>query len=97
MAAVFLHTFPANALRPAYEALAARHGHRVYPVVSYEGRNCYVTGSQRIRQNRPGRGFYNSVSVHFVDDDSTRQIPAGQFAKGAREALAPNTQSVESV
>lgn len=86
-AAVILHTFPATPIRPAYQAFAVVHGMNVYPVVSYEGRNCYVTGSQRLRQNVAGRGYYNSLSVHFVDDGSIRCIPAGKFSKRARAAI----------
>jgi hypothetical protein len=75
----FLHTFTATPIREGYVAPAVRHGLNVYPVLNFEGRDCYITGSQRIRQNVAGRGYYNSLSVHFLDDGSIRQIPAGKF------------------
>ncbi len=84
----FVHTFPATPVRPAYEGLAVRHGLAVYPVVSYHGRLCYVTGSQRLRR-RKGWNYFNSLSVHYLDGTS-EQIPCGKFNKDARSAPVPS-------
>lgn len=85
----FMHTFPGSPVRPSYLGLAVRHGLNVYPVVSFDGRDCYVTGSQRINR-KAGWGFFNSLTVNFLDG-TTQQIPAGEFSKKARAALAKAT------
>jgi len=70
--------------------MAVRHGMNVYPVVSYLGRDCYVTGSQRVRR-KEGWGYFNSLSVNFLDG-TIEQIPAATFSKGVRAAIAKATQ-----
>lgn len=84
-AETFVHEFksPIN----CYRAVAVRHGRNVYQVSVYEGRQCYVTDSQRIRN--PRGGYFNSLSVHFLDDGSHRCIPAGRFNKAAKSAPLP--------
>ena len=90
----FMHTFPATPICAAYQALAVRHGFNVYPVVSYEGRNCYIVSSQRLRQNVVGRGYYNSLTVKFLDG-SGMQIPAGKFAKKVKAAIVNDTNDTK--
>jgi hypothetical protein len=86
----FVHEFksPIN----CYKALAVRHGHLVRPVAVYEGRQCYVTGSVRVRGSKAGHGFHNKLSVHFLDDCSIQMIPAGRFSKAAKNAPLPVEQ-----
>lgn len=81
-----MHTFPGNAVCPSYEALAVLYGRNWYPVYSYEGRDCFVVGSQRISRRAVGRTSYNSYSVHFLDG-SMEQVPAGKFNRTARAAI----------
>lgn len=45
MLEVFTHTFPATKTRPAYTCRAVMVHGREVPLCTYEGRECYVTGS----------------------------------------------------
>jgi hypothetical protein len=84
-AQTFVHEFVSPINR--YKALAVRHGLNVYAIVSYEGRQCYVTGSTRVLQR--GRCYHNRLSVHFLDDGSTQSIPAGRFSSKAKSVPIP--------
>jgi hypothetical protein len=76
----FIHTFPATPVSPAYEALAARRGFNAYPIVIFEGRQCFAFGSFRCWGGK-GRGYYNQVQIQFLDNGETRCVPGGQFAR----------------
>lgn len=78
-----LHTFPATPVSPAYEALAVQHGFNFYQVAIFEGRQCYAFGSQRVWGGK-GRGYHNRVSIRFLDTGEYRNVPGGEFAKGAK-------------
>lgn len=79
-----MHVFPATPVSPAYEALAVQHGFNFYPVAVFEGRQCYVYGSQRVFGGK-GRGYHNRVSIRFVDNGEYRNVPGGEFAKKAKK------------
>jgi hypothetical protein len=83
MIETFMHTFPATPVSSAYEALAVRHGFNAYPVVTFEGRQCYVFNSFRCFGGK-GRGYHNRVQVKFLDNDEIRSVPCGEFAKKAK-------------
>lgn len=74
-----LHEFPATPIREAHTALAVHYGLNWYPVVSFGGRNCFVSSVQRVWGGK-GRKYYNSFSVHFLDG-KIEQIPAAKFNK----------------
>lgn len=79
----FMHTFPATPVSPAYEALAVRHGFNTYPVVVFEGRQCYAFNTFRCSGGK-GRAYHNRVQVKFIDNGELRSIPGGEFAKKAK-------------
>jgi hypothetical protein len=79
----FMHTFSKTPVSPAYEALAARHGLNTYQVAVFEGRQCYVFNSFRCFGGK-GRGYHNRVQVKFLDNDEIRTMPAGEWAKRAK-------------
>lgn len=85
----FLATFRDN-LNGEWKAMAVVHGLNTYALAMYEGRPCYVTGSQRISRRNQGRSAYNSYSVHFLDG-SCQQIPAGRFNKAVKPYPQPST------
>lgn len=62
-----------------------RHGLNDYPVVSFEGRNCYTVGFHRMRR-RKGWGYFNNLIVHFLDG-RVEMIPAGRFNSKVKEAV----------
>lgn len=76
-------TIPATPISPAYETLCADLPGKAMPIVSYNGRACFVVAQGRTRV-KVGYRFYNYLVVRFVDDGSSMSIPAGQFAKGCR-------------
>ncbi len=78
-----LHIFPANPCRSAYEALAVQHGLNFYPVAVFEGRQCYVHNSYRVHGGK-GRGYHDRVAVRFLDTGEHRSVPAGEWAKKAK-------------
>jgi hypothetical protein len=48
------------------------------------GRPAKVSDIGRVRQNIPGRRFYNLVSIKFLDtEEPAITMPAGKFAKWA--------------
>lgn len=79
----FLHTFPKTPVSPAYEALAVRHGLNVYPVLVFEGRQCYCFNSFRCFGGK-GRGYHNRVQIKFLDNGEVRSVPGAEFAKKAK-------------
>lgn len=81
--ATFMHTFPATNVSLSYEALSVRHGLNVYPVSVFEGRQCYVFGSFRCHGGK-GRNYHNRLQVKFLDNCELRTIPAGEWAKKAK-------------
>ena len=85
MIETFVHTFPATPIAPAARALAVRHGFNVYPVVVFEGRQCYVFNSFRCFGGK-GRNYHNKVQIKFLDNEEIRCVPGAQFAKKAKSA-----------
>lgn len=86
----FVHEFksPIN----CYKALAVRHGFNTYPVAVFEGRQCYVTEGYRTRINRRGYSYHNRVIVHFLDGE-VRSVPAGEWAKKAKNPPLPDSST----
>ncbi len=80
----FVHLFPATPVSLAYEAMAVRYGGRVLRVSIYEGRECFVTSSIRVRGRKPF-GAHSRMSVHFLDG-TVESIPAAKFNKAAQAA-----------
>ncbi len=81
----FVHEYVSPINR--YKAVSVRHGLNTYPVVSYEGRLCYVTNTVRTRR-KAGWGFFNVAVVHFLDGTND-MIPVGKFSKAAKNVPLP--------
>lgn len=81
----FVHEFksPINC-----KALAVRHGFNAYPVALFEGRQCYALPGGRVWGGK-GRAYHNRVSVHFLDTDEIRSIPAGEWGRKAKTVPLP--------
>jgi hypothetical protein len=86
MTPTFVHEFR-SPLAPPCRALAVRHGMNVYVVGIYNGRECYVTNSQRVWGGK-GRSYFTAYTVYYLDG-SSEIIPAGRFNKGVKPAPLP--------
>lgn len=72
----------------AYDACLVRIGLTDQPVALFNDRLCWIVSTHRTRVKR-GYGYYNLLTISFLDGGPGESVPAGRFNKSQKTAPIP--------